>query len=483
MNSCEYYQELISRLVDGEVNRDEYADLMAHMKDCSRCNAMYAVFHDLSEILAEEENEELPEGLHENIMAGVRRSAIEKQNRRRRSHLVRNVLTAAACAALVLFAARGLNPSDRAQEVAIRSAEDVEAPARAAAAEEENEIAAAEPAPGAEVKATPEVHAAETDTPAETLRPVRTPDPTPSAEPTPDAAPAAKPTETAKPAQTAKPTATAKPMATAKPAQTVKPTATAAPTATPVPTASAVPAAGEKPAETTAPAQTAELETSAAPTAAETAAADSAAPAAASAADTEEAPAPAEKAPAANNAAAEPEGQAAESDVTAAPAATAQPEATEKPRASLKSMRPRLGLNAAPPEEAPAEAEQTDTADSAEPETSAEPAVTETPDETPSRGMHVYGDENREKFLALLGGTEQSLPESKADRMILVTCVPDDPYAAEETVTIYVYGEELYYEWDGMPARRADCSLAELEEFAALMRAAEIASPQPSEEP
>ena len=197
----------------------------------------------------------------------------------------------------------------------------------------------------------------------------------------------------------------------------------------------------------------------------------------------EEAPAPAEKAPAANNAAAEPEGQAAESDVTAAPAATAQPEATEKPRASLKSMRPRLGLNAAPPEEAPAEAEQTDTADSAEPETSAEPAVTETPDETPSRGMHVYGDENREKFLALLGGTEQSLPESKADRMILVTCVPDDPYAAEETVTIYVYGEELYYEWDGMPARRADCSLAELEEFAALMRAAEIASPQPSEEP
>ena len=60
MNTCDYYQELISRLVDGEVSRNEYEDLMRHMNSCSRCNAMYAVFHDLSEILQNEEPEELP---------------------------------------------------------------------------------------------------------------------------------------------------------------------------------------------------------------------------------------------------------------------------------------------------------------------------------------------------------------------------------------------------------------------------------------
>ena len=54
MNSCEHYQELISRLVDGELSREEHEALMEHMKSCSACNAMYAVFHDLSDILAEE---------------------------------------------------------------------------------------------------------------------------------------------------------------------------------------------------------------------------------------------------------------------------------------------------------------------------------------------------------------------------------------------------------------------------------------------
>jgi len=121
MNSCEQYQELISRLVDGEIAHDEYEALMAHMESCSRCSAMYAVFHDLSDLLAEEAEEPLPEGLHENIMAGVWRSAIMKKNRRMRSIGLRTALTAAACAVLVLFGARVLSPQDRAESVSIRS--------------------------------------------------------------------------------------------------------------------------------------------------------------------------------------------------------------------------------------------------------------------------------------------------------------------------------------------------------------------------
>ena len=124
MNSCDYYQELISSLIDGEISHDEHEALMAHLNTCSRCNAMYAVFHDLSDILAEE-NEPLPEGLHENIMAGVRRSEIIRKNRRLRKIGLRTALTAAACAVLVLFAARGVTPAERANSVSIRSEEEV----------------------------------------------------------------------------------------------------------------------------------------------------------------------------------------------------------------------------------------------------------------------------------------------------------------------------------------------------------------------
>ena len=125
MNSCDYYQELISRLVDGEISREEHEALMAHMNTCSRCNAMYAVFHDLSDILSEEP-EPLPEGLHENIMAGVRRSEIIKKNRRLRTFGLRMALSAAACALLVLFAASGFGPGKRAADVSLRTQEAAE---------------------------------------------------------------------------------------------------------------------------------------------------------------------------------------------------------------------------------------------------------------------------------------------------------------------------------------------------------------------
>ncbi len=120
MNSCESYQELISRLVDGEIDREEQQALMAHMKTCSRCSAMFAVYQDLSDILSEQP-EELPAGLHENIMAGVRRSAIIKKNRRTRKFGLRLAMTAAACAVLVLLAASSFGPGGRlADTVSVR---------------------------------------------------------------------------------------------------------------------------------------------------------------------------------------------------------------------------------------------------------------------------------------------------------------------------------------------------------------------------
>ena len=105
MTECERYQELISRMADEELTKSERAALSAHMEHCSQCNAMYAVFSNLSEIIGQD-TEPLPEGLHENIMADIRRSAIKQRNIKERRRFAipkpfRNVIAAAACAAVV----------------------------------------------------------------------------------------------------------------------------------------------------------------------------------------------------------------------------------------------------------------------------------------------------------------------------------------------------------------------------------------------
>ena len=112
MTECERYQELISRMADEELTKSERAALSAHMEHCSQCNAMYAVFSNLSEIIGQDA-EPLPEGLHENIMADIRRSALKQQNIKERRRFAipkpfRNVVAAAACAAVVIFAAKGM---------------------------------------------------------------------------------------------------------------------------------------------------------------------------------------------------------------------------------------------------------------------------------------------------------------------------------------------------------------------------------------
>ena len=126
MNQCELYQEIISRLVDGELSRNEYAALDAHMENCAECSAMYAVFASLSDIIGSED-EPLPEELHENIMAGVRRSAMINRNRNKRklTKPMRNAIAAAACAALVIFAAKGFDPAEKAQSNMVSKSETV----------------------------------------------------------------------------------------------------------------------------------------------------------------------------------------------------------------------------------------------------------------------------------------------------------------------------------------------------------------------
>ena len=160
MTECERYQELISRMADEELAKSERAALSAHMEHCSQCNAMYAVFSNLSEIIGQDA-EPLPEGLHENIMADIRRSAIKRRNINERRRFAipkpfRNIVAAAACAAVVIFAAKGML-NEKMNDTAVMS----ENEAAAAAAPVATAAVTPQPTPAIPPKAAGSVQAAQ----------------------------------------------------------------------------------------------------------------------------------------------------------------------------------------------------------------------------------------------------------------------------------------------------------------------------------
>lgn len=107
MTNCDDYQELISRLLDGDLSKAERAELAEHVKSCPDCAAVYVAFRSLSEHLGED-LEEVPSALHETIMADVRREGLRARNSAHRAHRTWHyVLTAAAC--LVLLVSAGLS--------------------------------------------------------------------------------------------------------------------------------------------------------------------------------------------------------------------------------------------------------------------------------------------------------------------------------------------------------------------------------------
>lgn len=110
MSGCENYQEMISRLLDGELEAAEEAALAEHLKTCPGCAALYVAFSGLSETLSQD-LEEPPERIRENVMAEIRRSELAKRNKRRLSRPVRGLLVTAACLVLVVGAAYAAAPS------------------------------------------------------------------------------------------------------------------------------------------------------------------------------------------------------------------------------------------------------------------------------------------------------------------------------------------------------------------------------------
>ena len=455
MNSCESCQELISRLVDGEISHDEHEALMAHMKTCSRCNAMYAVFHDLSDILSEE-SEELPEGLHENIMAGVRRSDMIRKNRRMCKLGLRTALAAAACLVLVLFAASGFGPDLRRDNIAVRSeSEAAGLPAPAAATAE----------PAASPAAAP-VYAAPAETPAYTEAPVYTPAPTVNTDRTkPDAYLAEGGNDEAQ-------------YSTPQPVpeiiyQPVTQGETYYPPAPVYNTPALVYYAPAPVYDEPAPAQ------NEAPAVTENTASQRSASAA---------PASPEEAFSASAAVEEPEeeivlnmfpGSVSDMGIFAASPEESEDVESEEPPVWETTYDETLdeGIESAGPE-------WTEPEEPASPEESEKPAAGSAEEQR----LTIRGKEARGRLLALLGGSEEILPEeTELTRLIRLTLVSEDAYGGEEKLDVYVYGDFVFYRLyapeGGSTDYRASCSLAELDGLLKTLSAAPTPTPAPTPDP
>ena len=83
MNSCEFYQELISSMADGELSAEEQAVLAPHLEHCPDCAALYEAFQSISGLIAGDLAEP-PETLSENVMAQLRRADIRAKNRKKK---------------------------------------------------------------------------------------------------------------------------------------------------------------------------------------------------------------------------------------------------------------------------------------------------------------------------------------------------------------------------------------------------------------
>ena len=158
MSQCENYQELISRMVDGDLSAREEADLARHIETCPDCAALFQAFSALSHRIGED-LEESPFDLRDNVMAEIRREEIRRRNRI--PTVLRSVLSAAACVALIVGVylgvsiTQGKNLVTAAYEAAPAAAEEKLAPAEAEVRAMPEAAPAAEEAPAEETADAP----------------------------------------------------------------------------------------------------------------------------------------------------------------------------------------------------------------------------------------------------------------------------------------------------------------------------------------
>lgn len=104
MKECEEFAPLLSAFVDGELTEEERAEVLAHVSECEKCRSLLGELTALHAALGELEDEDVPAGFTEGVMAAVRAERRQKAANKKRSAW-RRWMPMAACAAIVALAA------------------------------------------------------------------------------------------------------------------------------------------------------------------------------------------------------------------------------------------------------------------------------------------------------------------------------------------------------------------------------------------
>ena len=125
MADCDKYLDMISAGVDGELSREEDADLHAHLETCSQCRQVYDAFQCIGEAVRDDMAEP-PELLCPGVMRKIR--SMERGDSPRRFAFGK-FTALAACLAVVIFAAGqfglfGGNESQTDADSSLRSSAD-----------------------------------------------------------------------------------------------------------------------------------------------------------------------------------------------------------------------------------------------------------------------------------------------------------------------------------------------------------------------
>ena len=105
MRKCEEFAPLLSAFVDGELTEEERAEVLAHVSECEECGRLLGELTALHAALGELEEEDVPAGFTEGVMAAVRAEKAAAKPRAKKRSAWRRWMPMAACAAIIALAA------------------------------------------------------------------------------------------------------------------------------------------------------------------------------------------------------------------------------------------------------------------------------------------------------------------------------------------------------------------------------------------
>ena len=86
MKECEEFAPLLSAFVDGELTEEERAEVLAHVSECEKCRRLLGELTALHAALGELEDEDVPAGFTEGVMAAHGGGGCRWRPARRSSH-------------------------------------------------------------------------------------------------------------------------------------------------------------------------------------------------------------------------------------------------------------------------------------------------------------------------------------------------------------------------------------------------------------